>query len=447
MKTRSLLPILGCMLLVATVRTAAFAQSAPDFAALTLAAAESMLVARNRDIALARSVVEQARADVITAGQKPNPQFNLLTQNINRDRGIGAGGLRDKTVDSIVGLSQTIERGDKAELRVATARQLAVAAGADLTDAARTQLLSLRGAYFDLLAAQEKLASAGDAALLFGKTMEAANLRLRAGDLSGSDVARIGVDFIRAQNDARAAAADLARARLALAILIAAETDAAGIRAVSPWPIVESVRVPDDTDAIIARRPDVQAAMSRLIAAERARELAQSLRKRDVTLSVQFEHYPVNESNQSGSGNSLGVGVSVPLFLRHSYEGEIARARSDWYVARDFLERAKALAMAELLRARSDLDAARGRSTRIESELLPMARKSAEAAEFAFRNGAIGVMDLLDARRTQKAIQIDASVARAEFAKAFAVWQANVEIAPMLQQDSADKSLPLERKR
>ena len=43
--------------------------------ALTLAAAEALLTGKNRDIALARRVQEQAGADVITAGQRPNPQL------------------------------------------------------------------------------------------------------------------------------------------------------------------------------------------------------------------------------------------------------------------------------------------------------------------------------------------------------------------------------------
>jgi ribose-phosphate pyrophosphokinase len=88
-------------------------------AALTLQAAEARLFAGNRDIAVARRAVEQARADTTIAGQKPNPQLGVAIQNINRNRGIGAGSLRDKTVDTIVGISQTIERGGKAELRVA----------------------------------------------------------------------------------------------------------------------------------------------------------------------------------------------------------------------------------------------------------------------------------------------------------------------------------------
>ena len=420
--------IAACLLALAAA--AAQAQGSPAAnpeTALTLQAAEARMFAGNRDIALARRVVEQARADTTIAGQKPNPQLGVAIQNINRNRGVGAGTLRDKTVDTIVGISQTIERGGKAELRVAAAQSMVAAAQSDLGDIARTQLLALRSAYHDLQAAQERRTGAEETARLFARSVQAAELRLKAGDLAAADVARIRVDAARAGNDVTAAAADEARARLALAVLMGAEAEP-GLRATSPWPATgESGAVAQDA---LERRPDVRAAAARVEATDRARELAQSLRTRDVTVSAQFEHYPVSEANSAGSGNSFGVGFAVPLFLRHSYEGETARAQADWYAARDAYDRVVALAKAEVARARGDVAAARERRVRIESELLPQAQKSAEAAEFAFRNGAIGVMDLLDARRTLRAIQIEASAARADHARALAALRAGVEELP-----------------
>ncbi len=423
------------------------AQAPAELATLTLPMAEKLLLQSNRDIAMARSALEQARADVITAGQKPNPQLGLLTQNINRSRGIGSGSLRDKTVDSIVALSQTFERGDKAGLRVVTASLLSAAAGADLSDSARVQLLAGRAAYFDVLAAQERLVVAQDTVQLSARTLAAATQRLRAGDLSGADVARIGVDDARARNDAVTVAADLARARVALALLIAAEADATAIHAVSPWPAQDAGEGAPAIEELLARRPDIRAAATRVAAADRARDLARALRSRDVTVNLQFEHYPASETNPGGSGNSVGLGFSVPLFLRHSNEGEIARAQADWYAARDAMRQVGGIARAELLRVRGDLDAARERRLRFETELLPKANQSSNAAEFAFRNGAIGVMDLLDARRTLKAIQGEATGARAEFAKALAAWQASAEPAPAVAGATDDVVAGMERQK
>ena len=407
-----------------------FAQGQADLGALTLPAAEGLLASHNRDIAVARGALGQAEADVQVAAQPPNPQFTWSTAAINPKLGVGAGPPHDKTVDSVASIQQTIERGNKLGLRVEAAKRLEAAAGQDLSDTGRQQLLALRDAYYDLLAAQDKLETTRDTAALFDKTVDAARRRQSAGDLAASDVARIRVDALRAQNDARGAEADLARARLALAYLIGIDNrrEAASLRAVTPWPPRDAA-AESGVEELVNRRPDVRAAQARVDAADKARELAQAQRTRDVTVGVQAEHYPSSDANPQGSGNSFGFSFSVPLFLRHNNEGTIARAQADWYAARDALEKVKAVAAGEVLRARNDLDSSRERLLRFEGELLPAAQKSADAAEFAFKNGAIGVMDLLDSRRTLKAVLIDAASARADHAKALAAWQSNVEMA------------------
>ena len=407
--------VLGC--------TAALAQGNVDLGALTLGLAENLLARNNREIALARRALEQSQADVLRAGQRPNPQLSLALQNINPNRGIGAGGLRSKTVDSVVRIDQLIERGDKPRLRVETAQRIEAAAGEDVSEVARQQLLVLRAAYFDLLAAQEKAASSAEAARLFGRTVDAAQLRLKAGDLAAADVARIRVDALRAQNDARAAAAELARVRVAIAYLLGVEGDVTSMRGISPWPKLQSAGLMQASEAEIEGRADVRAARARVEAADKARALAQALRTRDVSVGAQYEHWPNQaDANNQGTGNSFGVALSIPLFLRHRYEGEVARAQADWYLARDVLLQVRAQARSEVQRAVGELAAARERLLRFEGELLAEAARTASAAEFAFRNGAIGVMDLLDARRVLNSIQSDAANARADYAKALTAF-------------------------
>ena len=401
----------------------ATAQLAASLQATTLAAAEDMLQRNNPDLALARRALEQSRADVLIAGQRPNPQLGVALQNINPNRGFGVGDLRGKTVDTIVRVDQLFERGGKAELRVETASRIEMAVGEDVNEMLRQQLLMLRTAYYDLLAAQEKVASSMETAQLFGKTLDAAQLRLKAGDLASADVARIRVDVLRAQNDVRTAEADLARARLAVGYLIGAGSNASSIRAVSPWPKVDSLGSTKVSEEQLADRADVRAARARIDAADKARELARAMGTRDVTIGAQYEHWPNQaDANNQGTGSSFGIGVSMPLFVRHRFEGEIARAQADWYAAQDALQRTLSQARTEAERAGGDLSAARERLVRFDAQLLPEAMRSAAAAEFAFRNGAIGVMDLLDARRVLKAIQVDAANARADHAKALVAY-------------------------
>jgi cobalt-zinc-cadmium efflux system outer membrane protein len=404
------------------------AQVAAPLDALTLAEAENLAVARNREVLAARRAVEAAQADILTAGARPNPQLSLSTTNINPQSGIGAGNLRSKYVDTIMRLDQLVERGNKRELRVDTAEKMAQAATLLLDDTLRTQRLAVAGAYYDLKLAQDKVAIADETAGLFTKSLEATELRQKAGDVAAADVSRIRVDTLRAQNDARAARAELARAQIALAFLLGAEQEARTLRAAEDWPALQERLRTEITEDLIDRRPDVRAAQARLDAALSARELARALRTRDVSVGVQYEHYPIDPTGAMGtglgSGISYGVAVSVPLFVRYYYEGEIARAEADLAAAQDVVERMRAQVRTDLQQAATDLQSALERRARFESTLLPEAQKAAAYAEFAYRNGAIGVLDLLDARRTLRALQFEAATARAEHARANAAWRA-----------------------
>lgn len=391
----------------------------PALANLGLAEAEARWEKHDREVRLARHALRGTEADVLAAGQRPNPQLSLNVTSLSARPGMGSGGPRDKMMDSVVGLSQTIERGDKRGLRVRGAEARVAAARGDLADTVRQRRLSLRQAYCDLLLAQDRLRIAEDAAALYRESLEAAERRLKAGDLAATEASRQRVEALRAANDARQAAADLENAQLALAYLIGAPSQAKILRAGDTWPAVTGAVSPHGDE--VERRADVRAALARVSAAEAARELARAQKTRDVTVGVQFEHNPTGSSYAS---NSYGVNVAVPLLWNHAYEGEILRAEADLDAARDMLEKTRAQAGAELASARAALDAAADMARRYDGGLLAEARRVAQAAEFAYQKGALGMMDLLDARRTYRAVQMDAAAAKAGYAKALAAWRA-----------------------
>jgi len=396
--------------------------------ALSHSRARQMMLQGNRELQLARRAVDAARADIVRAGQAPNPILTLQTFNINPSQGFGPNGVRSKAVDSTIRIDQLIERGDKREIRTAQAQFLESASGEDLVDMARQSGLAVSAAYYDLLLAQERVDIARELAGLFAQTLDAAERRVKAGDIAPVEVSRIRVDALRSQNDARNAEADRVRAQGALGYLLGVDARSAQLCATDAWPRPEPVPGKESNlvfgDEQIDRRPDVRSARARAEAASKARDLARSLRTRDVSVGIQFEHWPQNGDNLQGSGNSYGIAVSIPLFVRNQSEGEVQRAEADFTTAVDGLARVRAQAQADLMRASADLEAAAERLGRYDRSMLVEATKSAESAEFAYRNGAMGVMDLLDARRTLRSIRIEAAQARNDFAKALAAWDA-----------------------
>lgn len=387
--------------------------------ALTLREAEALWQEHSHELGLARSVVTGATADLQTAGQRPNPELSLNTLSISPSEGYGPGQLKDKRMDTQLRLEQLIERGGKRELRTKGAEARLDAARFDLDDTMRQQLGTLRSAYYNLRLAQERLALTRETAELQARTTDAARRREKAGDLAPVDLARLQIDQSRAESEAREAEADLEQARQLLAYLIGREQESRQLVADDTWPALEEQAL---NQTPLEQRPDLEAARRRLAAAEADRDLARARRTRDVSVGVQLER-----NLQNAPTNSFGVGISVPLFVWHEYEGEIARAETDFTIARQQYEQQKAQALGLVEQARSTLLAARDRCRRLDGSLLADAQRVAKAAELAYAKGALGLIDLLDARRTLRQVQIEAATARADYAKALSEWQLQAE--------------------
>ena len=383
---------------------------------LTLPEAEALLLRNNRELQAARRGMESADAQRVIAGARPNATLSVNAASISDANTIDG---QKRGADTVLRIDQPFERGNKRGLRLDAASGLQRAARHDYLDVLRQQLAVLQGSYYDLKAAQERTRTLAENAELFSGTLAAAERRLKAGDLAPADVAKVQVDYERAQNDARSAQADLARAQIALAYLLALDAEALGLRAVEAWPALERAD-PAAVEEAIDVRPDVVAARARVEAAEKLRDLARAQRTRDVTIGAQLERWVPGSAPTS----SFGVGVSVPLFTGYDFAGDIQKAEVDRYAALDALARARAVARNELARAAADLNASGERVARFDGSLLGAANRSAQASEFAFSRGAISVLEVLDARRTLRAVRLEALGARADYARALGAWRA-----------------------
>ncbi|WP_189941557.1 TolC family protein [Sulfuriferula thiophila] len=389
---------------------------------LTLPQAQALLLTHSRDLLVAQRGVASAKASQLSAAARPNPQLSINTVNIN-PHSVGAGSPYEKRMDTVLRIDQLIERGDKRDLRIKTAQQLELASEADLADITRQQRIALYNAYYDVAYAQEKIKLTADAAELATTAQKKAELRLSAGDIAAAEVARIRVDTLRAQNDAEQAVADAANARIALAYLLGLDNQAAQIQVEADWPATSDINTAADFDSLIARRADVQAAQARVDAARQFKELIRAQRTRDISVGAQVEHYP------GATENTVGLGISFPLFLGNNFEGDIRNAEITLSSAEDNLERVRALALSELNRTRAALLNSQARLLRYQTSLLPAAHKAMNAAEFGFANGAISAVELLDARRTWRAIQLEALSAQSDYARSVAIWRTNTKIA------------------
>lgn len=398
------------------------APTAPvELSALTLPAAQALLLQSGRDLQTARFQLAVARAVSVAAAKRPNPTLTVgggTAQN---------GFYRTRDLDSNIRIDQLIERGDKRRLRTEAADQAVQAARLDIDDTFRQSRLAVAQAYFNLKRSQEHVEIAQANVEAFVRAIDAAQKRLKAGDIAAVDLVRLQVDAGRSQNELRDARASLEGDRVTLAVLIARELDGTRIRAVDPWPDYEStLHLPDQIEAIVDQRADIRAAAARVRSAEAALRLANALRTRDVNVGVFADHnLPTN------GGLIVGVQVAVPLFVNNQFQGEIARADAELGAAALAIERLRAIALGEVSRARNAFRSSAEQLQRFEHQIIPDARRAVDSAEFAYARGAIALTDLLDARRQFYGAQRELLDARASFAQAQAALEASVSSPPV----------------
>ncbi|MEO8383865.1 MAG: TolC family protein [Betaproteobacteria bacterium] len=393
--------------------------------ALTLARTEILWRLANIDLRLSKHAISATVGDVSTADRRENPNLILGATSLSSRAGLGSGNLRSKNADSVLRVEQLVERGDKRTFRTRAAEARLAAARFDAEETERTGLIQLSQAYWDLKLAFEREHLAHATTQLASEAVVAADKRLKVGDISVVDVSKLRVDKLRSENDARVARADRQKSQLAIAILIGRGDDAENLSCADDWPpVIEVPTASADLAARLENRADIRAANARIAAAEAAVETARSLGKRDVTVGVQFEHYP-SVGDQSPN-NTWGLSVGIPLFASHRYEGELIRAKSELDQARDQADRTRALARADAMRIANEFRASKERLDSLESTLQPEAEKVTAAAEFAYRKGATGLLELLDARRTLRQIQQEAAMAKSDYAKALVAMRLQI---------------------
>ena len=368
------------------------------------------------DLRLADNALEAANADLDIAGQRPNPVLSLSTTRINPSGGNG-GPFFQRSYDSVAAWTQPIERGGKRDLRQQVAKAGIQAAGADRAGIWRDLLIATDGAWHDLAVAQETVRISDENAQLYRRTLEAAELRLKAGDIAASDVARLRVEAVRSGNDARNARAAWLQARQALARLLGSQTDPGSLEALTGWPGGDSLPQVPDFAALAEQQADVQAARYRLDRAGKVVLLAQALRSNDVALTFQVEREPMTDKP-----DSFGVGISVPIMIGNTYAGDIRRAQADRSAAETQLQTLRLQTQRRLESEWEVLSAAHDVLINARGQMLANAKQAADSAEYAYQRGATSLVSLLDARRSLRAASLDVLTAQANFSRHRVLW-------------------------
>ena len=351
-----------------------------------------------------RASIDVAAADRITARTYPNPDISY--GNVHLVSGLSTGAITQNQVvfdQPLLIFKQRQARLGEADLNV-------VAEQARVAQTLSQRRLQVRQAFATLLSRQQQLAVVRESLADLQRVEDVVRGRALAGERSDYDVARIEIETERVDVEMMNAEADVDDAAGQLATLL-------GFPGWSPRALGNldpSADVPTDVNALwtIAqqRRPSLVAIRQQQAAARGGLFLAQRERLPVPAFSAG------TQMTQSVTGTSTFFGFSMPLPFFDRGQGAIAKATAQIRAQDLALEAELAEAHADIERATTVLAKRRAALNELETRVVQRVPSLRRMSEDAYREGGADILELLDAMRSVKDIQI-AHVQQLESAK------------------------------
>ncbi len=414
-------------------------QSSPQPRSLTLQRATDLLITNNLSVVAARYNVDILRAQRIAAGLRPHPNLTFSATQFTIPRVFKYPGEFLKTnqengaanTSYTLEVDQLIERGNKRQLHISQADLSTQAAEAQVKDALRQQIFQLRQAFFTAVLARENLRVLKENLDHFDHTENLLIVQVKEGYTAGVDLKRVQLQRLQFQNDVNNAQQSYQQSLRDVFNLIGAGDTSffanttqlvptAGTPNAMPG-LDASLEVVDGNLDIIPtllwiddlrrmaleNRPDVKAAELSFKAAEQGVALAEAQRARDITVGGQY--------SRNGSDNTVGMVVGVPLGTRRFTNAAIAQATATRLQAQAQSRLVRNQAITEVEKAFTAYNVSREKLRLFTDSALSTASDVRRIEEIAYRDGAKGLLDYLDAQRTYNQTVVDYNQARFDF--------------------------------
>ena len=372
----------------------------PGAELITLDQAIQLALTHDHNLLAARTTIEQSQAEEITANLRPDPvllgdsQFLPVFQPSNF-----SSDYIDNVAQFDVGVSYLFERGQKRQHRLQAASDVTAVTRSQVSDSERTLTFNVAANFINVELAESTLELANRDLKSFENTVDITQARYNAGEIGLDDLLKMKLQLLQFQTDV--AQAKLARVQ-GLSDLrqligyeqVSAEYDVAGLFDYEPM----KNGLEDLQAMALKTRPDLQAAVQGVAAANSQFQLQKSIGKRDVTGQINYTHLGyLNEISLFGS-------MQLPIFDRN--QGEIKRAGFAITQAQEQQIYAKGQVLTDVRDAYEGLQANDEIVGLYRSGYLDEAQQSRDITEYAYKRGAASLLDFLDAERSYRATQL-----------------------------------------
>ena len=367
---------------------------------ISLDQAIELALAHNHALRATRTLIFQNQAQETTANLRPNPVLGADAQFIPifSPSDFSKDDL-DLAQQFDLGLSYLFERGHKRQTRLQAARDQTAVTRAQVTDAERTLTFNVGQQFVSVLLAESTLQFALEDLKSFQTTVDISESQFKAGAISEGDYLKIRLQFLQFQTDVSSARLAKAQALIGLREMLgynAVPVDYDVIGDLAYEPLKASL---EDLQAkALKQRPDFQAAVLGVTAAQSQIRLAKANGKVDVNGTFDYTH----TSGQNTA--SIFASFELPIFNRN--QGEIARTGYALTQAQESQLSASDTVLSDVGNAYEGIRSNDEIVQLYTSGYLKQAQESRDISEYAYKRGAASLLDFLDAERTYRASQL-----------------------------------------
>jgi len=367
---------------------------------ISLDQAIELALAHNHALRATRTLIFQNQAQETTANLRPNPVLGADAQFIPifSPSDFSKDDL-DLAQQFDLGLSYLFERGHKRQTRLQAARDQTAVTRAQVTDAERTLTFNVGQQFVSVLLAESTLQFALEDLKSFQTTVDISGSQFKAGAISEGDYLKIRLQFLQFQTDVSSARLAKAQALIGLREMLGynavpADYDVIGDLAYQPL----KASLEDLQAKALKQRPDFQAAVLGVTAAQSQIRLAKANGKVDVNGTFDYTH----TSGQNTA--SIFASFELPIFNRN--QGEIARTGYALTQAQESQLSASDTVLSDVGNAYEGIRSNDEIVQLYTSGYLKQAQESRDISEYAYKRGAASLLDFLDAERTYRASQL-----------------------------------------
>jgi cobalt-zinc-cadmium efflux system outer membrane protein len=359
---------------------ATLAGQTPPPRPLSLAAALELAERQNLDLAAAERQREVARAEILVAGERPNPIANF-------------DALRDEPHEGLF-FTQDLELGGKRRHRIEVAQASAGLTEARIGTVATALRRQVREAYYALAVASAKVTLQQRMLELAQQLARIAHQRYDAGDVPWLEVLQAELGVHRAE-------ADLEIARQQQRVALVRLNGLLNVPPETVWQPTDGLEALPPLQNLTDLLRTAQAANPELVELDRERRVEES--RVGLARAEQIPNLTLEFGTDFNSPHDFRVGprshMSIELPLLNRRRADVAAALAGQREAEARLAAARRRIQSEVEQAYLELQARLAAVALYRERLLPATRQLEQMSQESYRAGKTGILTVLDAQR------------------------------------------------